>query len=75
MLANTEAIKEDLDELKGLKRGKLSVGGCGSAGTAFLPIVVQAFKNQCPLIDVSLRILNSDELEKKLLERRTWGAI
>lgn len=67
VLANTEAIKEDLDELKGLKKGKLSVGSAGIA----TPLILQAvhnFKSQFPDIDVSLMLQKTAVLYQKLLD-------
>ncbi|MFQ5904362.1 MAG: LysR family transcriptional regulator [Candidatus Binatia bacterium] len=68
ILTKVERIKEEMDELKGLKKGKISVGGSGIATASFLTIAVQAFKKEHPKIEVTLRIQRSDHLEKSLLE-------
>ena len=68
MLSTSDQILVEMDELKGLKKGKLSVGGSGYAGASFLPVALQEFKHQYPEIDVSLKIDRSLTLEKMLLE-------
>ncbi len=68
ILAKAERIKEEIDEIKGLKKGKISVGGSALAAASFLPVVVQAFKKKHPGVEVILKIQRSDSLEKKLLE-------
>lgn len=68
ILAKVEGIKEEIDELKGLKKGRIRVGGSSLAAACFLPMAVHAFKKQHPGIEVILKIQRSDSLEKKLLE-------
>jgi DNA-binding transcriptional LysR family regulator len=68
VLANTEAIKEDLDELKGLKKGRISIGGCSLAAASGLPWAVQTFKKEYPGVEIGLTIDQSSSLEKALLE-------
>jgi len=62
-----EGIREDIDELRGLKKGKISVGGSGFAGATLLPMAVQAFKKAFPSIEVRLLIQPSVVLEERLL--------
>lgn len=62
-----EGIREEIDELKGLKKGRLTVGGSGFAGATLLPVVVQAFKKAFPSIEVKVMIQPSVVLEEKLL--------
>jgi DNA-binding transcriptional LysR family regulator len=57
-----------MEDFKGLKKGKITVGGSGFAGSCFLPLAVQEFKNQYPAIDVTLKIDRSQALEKMLLD-------
>lgn len=75
ILAKVEGIKEGMDEVKGLKKGKLSVGGSTLAAAAFLPVAVQAFKKEHSGIDVILKIQRSNSLEKKLLDGQLDVAI
>jgi DNA-binding transcriptional LysR family regulator len=57
-----------MDEVKGLKKGKLLVGGSALAAASFLPVAVQNFKKEHPGIEVILKLERSGILEKKLLE-------
>lgn len=66
-LATIEKIPDEMDEIKGLKKGRLSVGGSGFAGATLLPVAVQAFKKSFPSIDVKLMIQRSGIIEEKLL--------
>ena len=68
ILAEVEGIKEGMDELKGLKKGKLTVGGSGLAAASFLTIDVEMFRKDYPRVEVILTIQRSEVLEKKLLE-------
>ena len=68
ILTEVNGIKGAMDEIKGLKRGKLSVGGSFLASASFLPIAIQRFKGNYPGINVSLTTQRSLILEKKLLE-------
>jgi DNA-binding transcriptional LysR family regulator len=68
ILARVEGIRERIDEIKGLKKGKISVGGSSSAATSFLPATVDKFKKQYPGVEVILKIERSTSLEKRLLE-------
>jgi len=68
ILARAEEAKERMNQITGLKRGKISVGGSAIAGASFLPAVVQAFKSHYPGFEVILRIHKSEFLEKELLE-------
>ena len=68
ILARVDGMKERMDELKGLKRGKLSIGGSPSAAASFLPFAVESFKKQFAWVELSLKIDRSARLEKNLLE-------
>ncbi len=68
ILAKVEGIKERMDEVKGLKKGKVLVGGSALAAASFLPGAVQRFKKEHPGVEVTLKIQRSQVLEKKLLE-------
>jgi DNA-binding transcriptional LysR family regulator len=63
-----EGIRERIDEIKGLKKGKIRVGGSALAAVSFLPVAVQRFKKEHPGIEIALKVQRSDSLEKKLLE-------
>lgn len=68
IIAGIEAIQEEMDEIKGLKKGRLSVGGSSLAAASFLPVAIQKFKEERPGIEMSMRVQRSGSLEKKLLE-------
>jgi DNA-binding transcriptional LysR family regulator len=68
ILAKVDILKDALDEIQGLKKGKLSVGGSAMAGASFLPAAIQAFQNQHSGVDVFLRIEPSKVLEQMLLK-------
>jgi DNA-binding transcriptional LysR family regulator len=67
-LAIIEGTRDEIDEIQGLKKGKISIGGSTLAATSFLPVAVQAFKKQHAGIEVVLKIQRSAMLEKKLLD-------
>jgi DNA-binding transcriptional LysR family regulator len=68
ILAKVEGIKERIDDIKGLRKGKIAVGGSGLAAASFLAVAVQNFKKERPGIEVTLTIERSESLQKKLLE-------
>jgi DNA-binding transcriptional LysR family regulator len=67
-LAIIEETKDEIDEIHGLKKGRLSIGACAIAGASFLPGALQSFKESHPGIDVGLKIHRSIALEKMLVE-------
>lgn len=67
ILALVQEAKEEMDQVKGMKKGRLAVGGAGFAGTTLLPIAVQAFKKAFPSIELNVIIQPSMTLEEKLL--------
>ena len=67
VLATIEKIHDEMDQVKGLKKGRLAVGGSGFAGATLLPVTVQAFKKAFPSIEVKVIIQPSVVLEEKLL--------
>lgn len=75
ILAKVEGIKEGMDELKGLKKGRLTVGGSFTAAASFLTIAVQRFKKGYPGVDVTLKIQRSKTLERNLLDGELHLAI
>ncbi len=66
-LAMIEKIPEEIEQVAGLKKGRLAVGGSGFAGGTVLPMAVQAFKKAFPSIEVRLMIQHTSVLEEKLL--------
>ncbi|MCZ6625491.1 MAG: LysR family transcriptional regulator [Deltaproteobacteria bacterium] len=68
ILAKVERVKERLDEIAGLKKGKIAIGGSGLATASFLAVAIQRFEKEHAEIEVLLTIQRSDILEKKLLQ-------
>lgn len=68
ILSRVEGIKERMDEIKGLKKGRVSIGGGPIPAASFLPLTVQRFKKKYPGIEVALKVQSSDRMEKELLE-------
>ncbi|HEY3305179.1 MAG TPA: substrate-binding domain-containing protein [Candidatus Binatia bacterium] len=66
-LAIIEGTKDEIDEIQGLRKEKLNVGGSGLAAS-FLPAAIQTFKRAHPEIEVTLTIDRSRNLENGLLE-------
>jgi DNA-binding transcriptional LysR family regulator len=65
-LAIIEETKDEIDEIHGLKKGRLAIGACAIAGASFLPGALQSFKESHPGIDIGLKIHRSNALEKML---------
>ena len=55
-----------LDELRGLRRGKLIVGASTTIGVYLLPEVFVAFRRKFPDVQLELEIANSDVILKRL---------
>jgi len=68
ILTMIKEAKEEIDDLKGFHKGKISIGGCGLATDSGLPSVVQTFKKAYPGVEIGLTIEQSSLLEKSLLE-------
>lgn len=66
-LATIEKIPDEMDEVKGLRKGRLSIGGSGFAGATLLPVAVQNFKKNFLSIEVKLTIQRTPIIEEKLL--------
>jgi LysR family transcriptional regulator, low CO2-responsive transcriptional regulator len=66
-IATTVAsARRAIDELKGLERGSLVIGGSTTPGIYVLPGIVAAFRRRYPGIDVSLQIANSQVIEERI---------
>jgi len=57
-----------LAELRGLERGRLSIGASMTIGGYLLPDVLARFHQQYPGIDIHLEIANTKEVEQRLIE-------
>ena len=57
-----------MDELKGLKRGRLLLGATSTPGTYLLPTLLGRFKEQYPHIKIMLRIRDTRQIQEMLLQ-------
>jgi DNA-binding transcriptional LysR family regulator len=67
VLATVDRIPEEMEEIKGLKKGSIRVGGAGLSAS-FLPLAVQTFTKKHPGIEVTLFLDQSRNLQDRLLE-------
>jgi len=67
-LATVDRIPEEMNDVKGFKTGRISIGGCSLAAAYGLPSTVQRFKKEYPGVEIDLTIDESGALEKLLLE-------
>jgi DNA-binding transcriptional LysR family regulator len=66
ILALVQEIKDEMEELRGLKKGKISVGSSGF-GTSLILQAAEKFKEEYPGIDINLTFQASETLHQKLL--------
>ncbi|MGH7768536.1 MAG: LysR family transcriptional regulator, partial [Candidatus Binatia bacterium] len=66
-LGTIDKIQEEMDEVKGLKKGKLSIGSAGIATPIILP-TIHKFKSRFPGIEVGLTIQKSENLHHMLAD-------
>ncbi|HEY3756319.1 MAG TPA: LysR family transcriptional regulator [Opitutaceae bacterium] len=57
-----------IEELRGLKRGRLAVGASLTIGGYLLPAVFADFHRRHPAIELNLEIANTDRIQQKLQE-------
>jgi DNA-binding transcriptional LysR family regulator len=67
VLADLDAATDEVHELAGLQRGRLSVGATPSVTTAVLPRALARFRASYPGIDVKLREAGSQDLVRDLV--------
>lgn len=66
-LLEAEAVQA-MDELRGLKRGRLAIGSSLTIGSYILPPVLGAFHEANRQIELTVDIANTQEIEHKLIE-------
>ncbi len=59
--------EEAMNELKGLRRGRLVIGASTTPGTYLLPRVLGEFRRRFPGIELSLEIANTNQIEGQVL--------
>ncbi|MDQ3553270.1 MAG: LysR family transcriptional regulator [Chloroflexota bacterium] len=67
ILAEFEAAAASLDELRGLKRGRLRVAGDTTVGIYVLPDLLGAFRKDHPSIEVQLAVDNRQGVYRRLV--------
>lgn len=67
ILAEFEAAGSGLDELRGLKRGRLRVAGDTTVGIYVLPDLLGAFRQDHPSIEVQLAVDNRQGVYRRLV--------
>jgi DNA-binding transcriptional LysR family regulator len=68
MFALEAEAEHALSELRGLERGRLTVGASTTIGTYLLPTVFTRFKQRYPRIELNLEIANTEEIQRRLLD-------
>jgi DNA-binding transcriptional LysR family regulator len=68
-LAIIDGTQGEIDEIHGLKKGRVVVGGSPIPAASFLTEAVQTFKKQHPGVQVILKIQSNSSLERQLLDR------
>lgn len=70
MLAELEAMRVALDELRGLQRGNLTVGAVQTVQAYLIPYAVARFTRRYPGVRLQVLELPADEVEAGVLEGR-----
>ena len=65
-----QALRERVEEVRGLACGRLRIGTISSVATHRLPAIIAAFKQDFPGIDYELLLGDYSEIERWLLEGR-----
>jgi DNA-binding transcriptional LysR family regulator len=68
VLAKVEAIREAMEEFKGLRKGRISLGTSGIGAPSSLLASIKNFKERYAGVEVVLTIQKSEVLQKKLLD-------
>ena len=66
LFATVEDARAAIGELRGLKRGRLCLGGSTTPGIYLLPRIIGKFHARYPEIEVTLRIANTREIEREI---------
>lgn len=69
ILSLIDEARVAVDELKGLRRGRLLLGATSTPGTYLLPTLLGKFKEQYPHVEIVLRIREARRIQEMLLQR------
>ncbi|MCX5839374.1 MAG: LysR family transcriptional regulator [Deltaproteobacteria bacterium] len=64
-----EEIETLFGSLRTLQKGKITVGATAVIGTYFMPAVISAFHRQYPGVKIDLRMGNSEQILRMILDR------
>jgi DNA-binding transcriptional LysR family regulator len=67
IMTTIEAAERRIDDLKGLRGGRLRLGSSFPIGVYILPTVLAEFRRRYPAVEVALQISLSETVEAKLL--------
>ncbi len=67
VMATIEVAERRIDDLKGLRGGRLRLGSSFPVGVYILPRVLAEFRRQFPAVDIALEIELSETVEARLL--------
>lgn len=57
-----------LDEYRGLKRGRLTIGASLTIGGYLLPRMLAEFRRRCPDVELQVEIANTERIQRALLD-------
>lgn len=63
-----ENLQADIAHVKGLRLGKLSVGGSKVPSATILPLAIALFKKEYPETEILMKVARSDQMEQWVLE-------
>lgn len=63
-----EQAQRQIEELKGLARGRLTIGASQTIGVYLMPEILGRFRRTHPLIDLDLQIANTKEIQRELAD-------
>lgn len=75
LLSTVDAMQQALDDLAGLRRGRLVIGASATVAETWLPRVLGEYRVAFPEIELQVAIGNSDRILRDVLERRVGLAV
>ena len=69
IFALAEEMEYALQDVAGLRAGKLTIGSSSTPGECILPLVIGKFREEYPRVEVSLAIYNTRTIIEKILAR------
>ncbi|OJV95366.1 MAG: hypothetical protein BGO39_25365 [Chloroflexi bacterium 54-19] len=70
IFGQVEEVEQVINEIKGLRRGRLAIGATTTIGIYLLPALLAQFKTSYPLIDLFLDIENNEQIQQKVLSHQ-----